>query len=78
MVYPDAFIAMASLASQWLMTKKKLESWWGWIIVDVVAVGVYLAKELAVTAILYGLFLVLAAIGERAWRRSLTTAVAPI
>ena len=78
MVYPDAFIAMASLASQWLMTKKKLESWWGWIIVDVIAVGVYLAKDLTVTAILYGLFLVLAAIGERAWRRSLTTAVAPI
>lgn len=71
LVYPDAFIAVASLASQWLLTKKKVESWWGWIVVDVIAIAVYWAKDLTVTAILYALFLVLAVIGERTWRRSL-------
>lgn len=70
MVYPDAFIAMTSLASQWLMTRKKLESWWGWIIVDVVAVVVYTLKGLTITAALYAVFLILAVIGAREWQRS--------
>lgn len=71
MVYPDAFIAVASLASQWLLTRKKLESWYGWIIVDAVAVVVYTMKDLTVTAMLYAVFLVLAIIGASRWQRSL-------
>lgn len=71
MVYPDAFIAVASLSSQWLLTKKKLESWYGWIIVDIVAVIVYALKDLTVTAILYAVFLGLAFLGARQWRRSI-------
>ena len=71
MVYPDAFIAVTSLASQWFLTKKKLESWYGWILVDVVAVIVYVMKDLTVTAILYAVFLVLAVSGASQWKRSL-------
>ncbi|MEO5373445.1 MAG: nicotinamide riboside transporter PnuC, partial [Alphaproteobacteria bacterium] len=46
MAYPDAFITTLSLVSQWLLGRKVLESWLGWIVVDVVAIGVYLAQDL--------------------------------
>lgn len=68
--YLDAFIAVASLVAQWLMTRKILESWLFWIVVDVVAIGVYLQKSLYVTAGLYFVFLMLATIGYFEWRKS--------
>jgi nicotinamide mononucleotide transporter len=67
--YPDAFITVASLIAQWLMAKKKLESWYFWIIVDIVAVVVYGLKELYLTTGLYAVFLVLATLGYFQWRK---------
>lgn len=68
--YADAFIAVASLVAQWLMARKKLESWYFWIVVDLVAIAVYLYKELYITSGLYSVFLVLAALGFFQWRRT--------
>lgn len=65
--YLDAVTTVLSLIAQFLMTRKKLESWIFWICVDVLAIGIYAAKGLQVTALLYGLFLVLAVLGLRAW-----------
>lgn len=69
--YPDAFTTIFSLVAQWLMSLKRLESWYFWIAVDVVAVGVYYAKGLYLTTGLYSLFLIMAVIGLLKWRRSL-------
>ena len=69
--YPDAFTTVASLVAQWLMARKKWESWLLWIAVDVVAIAIYWHKSLALTAGLYAVFLILATIGLLAWRRSL-------
>ncbi|MBN1675622.1 MAG: nicotinamide mononucleotide transporter [Kiritimatiellae bacterium] len=68
--YPDAFTTVMSLIAQWLLTRKKLESWGFWIAVDVVAIGVYLYKGLHMTAGLYAVFLVLAVNGLIEWRRA--------
>jgi nicotinamide mononucleotide transporter len=69
--YWDAFITVASLIAQWLMTRKRLESWWFWISVDVVAIGVYVYKFLLMTSGLYAVFLVMATMGFFAWRRTI-------
>ena len=68
--YWDAAIAVLSLVAQFLLTRKVLENWLFWIVVDVLAVGVYAAKSLYLTAGLYALFLVLAVVGWLQWRRS--------
>jgi nicotinamide mononucleotide transporter len=39
-----------------------------WIVVDVIFVGLFIYKELYLTAALYGLFLMLAVQGWREWR----------
>lgn len=70
----DAGTAAYSLVAQWMQTRKWLESWAVWIAVDVIYVGLYLAKGLAPTAGLYAVFIVLAALGHREWSRSLRSA----
>lgn len=65
--YADAFTTCASLVAQWLLSRRKLINWFFWIAVDVVAINVYLTKNLYPTALLYALFLILATIGLGQW-----------
>jgi nicotinamide mononucleotide transporter len=66
----DGFLTAGSLVGQLLLSRKKVENWIVWIVVDVLYVGLYLYKGLTLTAILYASFVVLAAIGLQAWRRA--------
>lgn len=68
--YLDSGLATISLVAQWMMTRKMLENWVLWIIVDVVYVPMYVYKHLPVTAVLYAVFLALAVLGLRSWWRS--------
>lgn len=68
--YWDAAIAALSLVAQYLLARKVLENWLLWVVVDVIAIGVYLAKGLYITTVLYAVFLVMAVTGYLAWRRS--------
>lgn len=71
--YPwwDGGIAVASVAAQILLARRLVENWILWMLVDVAAVGLYLAKGLVLTAVLYGAFLVLSAVGARQWASAL-------
>ncbi len=70
----DAATTAFSLVAQWMMTRKWLENWLVWLAVDVVYVGINLSQGLTATAGLYAVYLVLALIGYRDWRRSLSGA----
>jgi nicotinamide mononucleotide transporter len=67
--YWDSVIAVLSLVAQVLLARKLVENWILWIIVDVLGVGVYFAKQLYLTSGLYFLFLILASIGLVKWLR---------
>lgn len=66
--YADGFLTAGSLLGQLLLSRKKLENWHVWIVVDVLYVGLYLYKHLTLTAILYAVFVLMALVGLRAWR----------
>lgn len=68
--YWDAAIAAMSLVAQYLIARKVLENWLLWWAVDVLGVGVYFAKGLYPTTVLYAVFLGMAIAGWLAWRRS--------
>ncbi|MRW88004.1 nicotinamide riboside transporter PnuC [Pseudoduganella sp. FT26W] len=63
----DGFLTAGSLVGQLLLSRKKIENWHVWIIVDVLYVALYLHKHLMLTAILYAIFVGMAVIGLRAW-----------
>ena len=63
----DATVAMASIAAQILLARRMIENWVLWIAVDAMAIGLYLAKGLTLTAGLYFVFLILCIFGLRQW-----------
>ena len=68
--YADGFCTSMSFVAQFLMTRKVLQNWIFWIIVDICYVPLYLYKDLGLTAVLYTLFLALAVMGYLAWGKS--------
>ena len=66
----DGFLTAGSLVGQLLLSRKKIENWHVWIIVDVLYVGLYLHKHLILTAILYAVFVGMAVVGLRAWQQA--------
>jgi len=68
--YMDSATTSTSLVAQWMMTRKVLENWAVWMAVDVVYVGMFIFKHLYLTAGLYAVFFVLAAMGLREWKAS--------
>lgn len=69
--YVDSLMSVMSLIAQWMMAKKLLESWLVWIAVDLLSIGMYFAKGLYPTLLLYTVYLVLAILGYIEWRKSL-------
>ena len=67
--YADGFLTAGSLLGQVLLSRKKIENWHVWIVVDVLYVGLYMYKNLMLTAILYALFVVMAVVGLRVWSK---------
>jgi len=72
--YIDAATATTSLVAQYMMTRKLLENWIVWIIVDVAYVALFVWRGLYLTAVNYAVYLALAVLGYLAWKRSLNAA----
>ena len=66
----DAALTGASLVGTGWGARKYLANWWLWIVVDVIYVGEYLYKHLILTGGLYAVFVLLAMLGLRDWRRA--------
>lgn len=69
--YWDASIVAASVLAMILMSRKKVESWWLWILpVNVSAILLYAATGAYMFAALYCLFLMMAFVGLAKWMRA--------
>jgi nicotinamide mononucleotide transporter len=81
--YPwlDAFLAMASVFGQWLLSKKYWENWMVWLMVDVSSTLLYASMGMVFTAIMYGVFSLIALKALISWFRTYKSyhqAVAPV
>ncbi|PKP80161.1 MAG: hypothetical protein CVT79_16430 [Alphaproteobacteria bacterium HGW-Alphaproteobacteria-18] len=66
----DALVTSISLAAQWAQSRKILECWWLWIAADIIYIPFCLYNGLYLTALLYGVFLVLSVMGLLEWRKA--------
>lgn len=73
----DGFTTSFSLVAQWMQARKYLENWVVWVVVDVVYVGMSLSQGLTLTAGLYLIYICLALLGLRDWRRSMAAGARP-
>ena len=67
--YAEAFITVAAIVTTFMVAQKVLEHWLYWFVIDSIAVYLYVARELYLTALLFVFYLVMAVIGYRRWRR---------
>ena len=65
----DSFTTALSIVGIWALAHKYLEQWFIWIAVDVVTCGLYFYKDIPFKASLYALYVVIAVLGYRKWRR---------
>jgi nicotinamide mononucleotide transporter len=67
----DGFTTSFSLVAQWMQARKLLENWLVWVVVDLAYVAMSLSQGLTLTAGLYAVYIGLAGLGYRDWRRSM-------
>lgn len=65
----DSAVLVLSVVAQLLMMRRKLHSWWFWLMVNSVAVPLYASRGLHLTALLYVVFWINAVVSLRHWRR---------
>jgi nicotinamide mononucleotide transporter len=67
----DVLTTVLSLIAQYMLTRKLLENWLVWLTADAIYIGLYAAKGLPLTAILYAMFFAMCVAGLRGWRASM-------
>jgi nicotinamide mononucleotide transporter len=70
MPYLDAFTTWGSVVTTWMVTRKVLENWLYWLVVDSVLVYVFVQSGLVATALLFVVYLGIVIAGYFAWRRA--------
>lgn len=65
----DSLTTSLSVVAYWLLSRKYVEQWLVWLAVDVITVGLYIYKDIPLTAGLYALYSALAIAGYMRWRR---------
>ena len=71
LAYWDSTTSVLSIVGMWLTTRKKIENWYFWIAVDVLATGIYVVKGIYFYALLYLIYVGLAFSGLLTWRKSM-------
>lgn len=67
--WADAFASATAFTGMWLMTKKKVESWYWWIVTNIASIPLYYVKEYALTSVYYLILLVMAIFGLLEWMK---------
>ena len=65
--YTDAFTTVFSLVATFMVTRKVLENWIYWVVIDFVSIFLYFSRGLYLSSLLYIVFTVLAVFGFFAW-----------
>ncbi|NNC38218.1 MAG: nicotinamide riboside transporter PnuC [Acidimicrobiales bacterium] len=67
----DSLMLTFSIIAQFLLMGRKLETWWFWIIVNIVGIPLFASQGLYLTSFVYGLFLINAVYGYVNWKKEM-------
>jgi len=67
--WADAFASATAFTGMWLMTRKKVESWYWWMATNLASIPLYFVKNLVFTSVYYLVLLVFAFWGLYEWKR---------
>lgn len=67
--WADALASASAYTGMWLMARKKVESWYWWIITNLASIPLYFIKGYVFTSFQFLVLLILAVAGLIAWKR---------
>jgi nicotinamide mononucleotide transporter len=67
--WADAFASATAFTGMWLMTKKKVESWYWWLATNIASVPLYFVKHYVFTSVYYVVLFVMAVLGLLEWMK---------
>ena len=65
----DAYASATAFTGMWLMTKKKVESWYWWIATNIASIPLYFVKQYVFTSVYYIVLLIMAVFGLIEWMK---------
>lgn len=69
--FVDSFTSALSITATWMLTKKMIEQWILWIVVDIVSIALFFYRDLHFTALLFIVYSIMAVVGFFQWRKSM-------
>ena len=65
--WADAFASASAYTGMWLMARKKVESWYWWLITNIASVPLYFVKGYVMTSVYYLILIGMAVAGLSEW-----------
>ena len=72
LLWDDISLTIASIIATYLTTKKYIENWIFWIIINFSSIALFISKDLQLTAALYFAYATLGIVGLRQWSKQLS------
>ncbi|MBC7984173.1 MAG: nicotinamide mononucleotide transporter, partial [Candidatus Obscuribacterales bacterium] len=69
MPYVDAFVTWGSVLTTFMVARHVLENWLYWIVIDGIAAYLYFSQGLALTSMLFLIYVGIVIHGYRVWSR---------
>ncbi len=70
----DSLTTALCIVAYWMLSRKYVEQWLVWLAVDVITVGLYIYKDIPITAGLYALYSTMAVAGYVRWLKMMQKA----
>ena len=68
--YLDALTTWGAIVATYMVAKKLIENWIYWFVIDSISIFLFISRDLNLTALLFGLYLVIICFGYRSWGRA--------
>ena len=69
----DSFTTVFSIIATYMVTKKVLENWLYWIVIDAVSIYLYFSRDLHLTSLLFVAYTIIAVFGYFSWIKQTTS-----
>ena len=69
--YVDSLTTWFAVWGTFLVARKVLENWWYWLLIDLASIFIYWSRDLQLTALLFGLYVIIIPIGLISWTKSM-------
>jgi nicotinamide mononucleotide transporter len=69
--YIDSLTTWSAIWATFLVARKVLENWWYWLVIDIASVLIYWSRDLQLTSMLFGIYVIMIPIGLISWTKSM-------